>query len=111
MEDIKKLEFVFQTLADSNRLRILRHIGKNTCSVSEIVAATGLSQPLVSHHLKILRERAILETKRKGPFILYALKDERILDALGIFTEITANITNTHFDRRAFHCPKWFRKQ
>ena len=52
MDDAAKLQTVFQTLGDANRLRIIKFIGERECSVSEIVQATGLSQPLVSHHLK-----------------------------------------------------------
>jgi DNA-binding transcriptional ArsR family regulator len=110
MIESQKLEILFQTLADRNRLKILQSIGRNACSVSEIVSATGLSQPLVSHHLKTLRERSILETRREGPFIFYSLKDVRLLDVLGIFSEISSGITETDGGRRMFLCPKWYKR-
>ncbi len=91
MEDMGKLQLFFQTLADANRLRIIKVIGKERRSVSEIVETTGLSQPLVSHHLRLLRERMILETQREGPFIYHRLKDDRLLDALGLCAEIAAH--------------------
>ena len=69
MDDALKLQHLFQTLGDANRLKIIKFIGERERSVSEIVEALGLSQPLVSHHLRILRERQILLTKRTGPFI------------------------------------------
>ena len=81
MGDARKLQSILQTLADANRLRIIKFIGKDERSVSEIVNETKLSQPLVSHHLKTLRNRQILETKRQGPFIYYKLKDSKLLDA------------------------------
>ena len=88
MDDGIKLQSIFQTLGDVNRLRIIRIIGNQSRSVSEIVETTKLSQPLVSHHLRVLREQGILKTKREGPFIYYELSDIRLLDALGIFSEI-----------------------
>ena len=88
MDNVLKLQNIFQTLGDVNRLKIIRIIGDQSRSVSEIVEAVKLSQPLVSHHLRVLREQGILKTKREGPFIYYKLSDERILDALGIFSEI-----------------------
>jgi DNA-binding transcriptional ArsR family regulator len=88
MDNGIKLQNIFQTLGDVNRLRIIRIVGSQTRSVSEIVAAAKLSQPLVSHHLRVLREQGILKTKREGPFVYYELSDMRILDALGIFSEI-----------------------
>ncbi len=86
MDDAQRLEDLFQTLGDANRLRIIRIIGDQNRSVSELVRMSGLSQPLVSHHLRVLREHGILKTKREGPFIYYELFDVRILDALGIFS-------------------------
>jgi DNA-binding transcriptional ArsR family regulator len=88
MDDGIKLQNIFQTLGDVNRLRIIRIIGNQSRSVSEIVEAAKLSQPLVSHHLRVLREQGILKTKREGPFVYYELCDVRMLDALGIFSEI-----------------------
>ncbi len=88
MDDGLKLQNIFQTLGDVNRLRIIRIIGNESRSVSEIVDAAKLSQPLVSHHLRVLREQGVLKTKRDGPFVYYKLSDVRMLDALGILSEI-----------------------
>ena len=110
MSGIKKLEALFRTLADGNRLKMIRIIGDKTCSVSELVEATGLTQPLVSHHLKVLRDNDVLETERKGAFVYHKLKDIRILDALGVLSEIAENITKIEQEERAFCCPPWFGK-
>jgi len=64
---------VFKALGDPSRLDIVTSIGKDARPVTEIVRATGLSQTLVSFHLRILREAGIVTTKRNGPFILYSL--------------------------------------
>jgi len=55
------------------------------------VKATKLSQPLVSHHLRVLKENRILETRRNGPFIYYYIKDKKILDAINLFLELFKN--------------------
>ncbi len=114
MDDSVKLQRLFQTLSDAKRLLILRYIGTQTRSVSEIVTETKLSQPLVSHHLKVLRDHEILKTRREGPFIYYELNDPRLLDALGIFSEITFTENNNpccSADMRMFCCPDWFKKK
>jgi DNA-binding transcriptional ArsR family regulator len=107
MEDMAKLQLFFQTLADANRLRIIKVIGQKRCSVSEIVDATGLSQPLVSHHLRLMRAQGILETQREGPFIYHRLKDDRLLDALGLCAEIAAQFQKDQRIKRTFCCPSW----
>jgi DNA-binding transcriptional ArsR family regulator len=91
MDNLKKLQLIFQTLSDYNRLGILKTVGDKECSVGEIVKATNLSQPLVSHHLRVLKENSILETKRNGPFIYYYIRDNKILYAINMFLELFEN--------------------
>jgi DNA-binding transcriptional ArsR family regulator len=88
MDDLKILQLIFQSLSDYNRLGIIRFICERESSVGEIVKATKLSQPLVSHHLRVLKENGILETRRKGPFIFYFIRDKKILDAINLFLEL-----------------------
>lgn len=103
---IAELQLLLQALGDANRLRILRFIGSGVRSVSEIVSEVGLSQPLVSHHLRAMRERGILETRREGPFVYYRLCDGRLCDALG-FLECV--ISGTAAGKTDFPCPDWMR--
>jgi DNA-binding transcriptional ArsR family regulator len=91
MDDLRILQLVFQTLSDYNRLVIIRFICEKESSVGEIVKEIKLSQPLVSHHLRVLKENGILETKRNGPFIFYFIRDKKILDAINMFLEIFRN--------------------
>jgi DNA-binding transcriptional ArsR family regulator len=111
MDDVIKLQTLFQTLGDVNRLRIIRIIGDQTRSVSEIVEMTRLSQPLASHHLRVLREQNILKTKREGPFVYHELTDPRILDALGIFSEILIHVDSNNSTKASmFSCREQFMK-
>lgn len=110
MKDMAKLELFFQTLADANRLRIIKVIGQERRSVSEIVGASGLSQPLVSHHLRVMREKGILETQREGPFIYYRLKELRLLETLAECAEVAAQSQNDNAIRRTFCCSPWRNK-
>jgi DNA-binding transcriptional ArsR family regulator len=86
--EIAKLQLIFQTLSDANRLKIIKFINKGECSVTQIVEAFKLSQPLVSHHLRTLREAQILETNRIGPFIYYRIKDTRLLAIFDSILEV-----------------------
>ncbi len=111
MNEGVRLQNLFQTLGDANRLRIIRIIGNQSRSVSEVVQMSGLSQPLVSHHLRVLREQNILKTKREGPFIYYELSDVRLLDALGIFSELHINVgTKTRSRDMMFSCREQWMK-
>jgi len=110
MKELEKLQHFFQTLGDENRLQIINIIGMQERSVSEIVQATGLSQPLVSHHLKTLRNSQILDSRRKGPFVLYSLKEKKLLDALGMISEVMTDFKNEEKSNSMFGCPPWWRQ-
>ncbi|MGA2641674.1 MAG: metalloregulator ArsR/SmtB family transcription factor [Spirochaetia bacterium] len=105
-----RIQHLLQTLGDANRLRILHFIGGEHRSVSEIVAAVGLSQPLASHHLRAMREKGILETRREGPFIYYALRDSRLLEALGFLILVAAEDGDDDSANDFFPCPAWVRR-
>ncbi len=73
----KRAEFVsvFKALSDPTRLEILRLIAAQdgqTC-VCDIVDHFDLSQPTISHHLKILRDAGLLAASRMGIWSFYAL--------------------------------------
>jgi DNA-binding transcriptional ArsR family regulator len=87
-KDVVKLQLIFQTLSDASRLKILKYINEKECSVTQIVEGTKLSQPLVSHHLRTLRDRQILETNRVGPFVYYRIKDKKLLEIFDMILEV-----------------------
>jgi DNA-binding transcriptional ArsR family regulator len=81
-EQLQQAAFLAKSLSDVNRLRILHCISTEQKSVSAIVEALGLSQPLVSHHLKELKHSLLVNVERQGPFIYYELADPRILQVV-----------------------------
>jgi len=64
--DLRELRLVHKTLADVNRLRIIRRLAEAEATVAELVAQVGLSQPLVSWHIGRLRAAGLVATKRSG---------------------------------------------
>jgi DNA-binding transcriptional ArsR family regulator len=80
--DIEYLARVFKAFGDTSRMSIVMAIGKESRSVTELVRVTGLSQTLISFHLRIMREADIVQTVRNGPFIYYSLTDPALLDIL-----------------------------
>ena len=80
--NLQALAFLAKCLADENRLRILLCVGDGKKPVSKIVEELGLSQPLVSHHLKELKRSLLVQIQRSGPFVYYQLADARILGIL-----------------------------
>ncbi|MCV7102537.1 ArsR/SmtB family transcription factor [Mycobacterium palustre] len=69
-----ELASMFKALGDPVRLRLLSliasHPGGEAC-VCEISAAFDVSQPTISHHLKLLRSAGLLDCERRGTWVYY----------------------------------------
>lgn len=75
-DDLRELRTFHKALADVNRLRIVRRLADGEASVAELIAHVGLSQPLVSHHLKRLRTAGLVATRRVGRETICTLRPE-----------------------------------
>ena len=86
----ERLVRVFKALADPTRLEILRLLAAQpgpTC-VCDLVGHFDLSQPTISHHLKVLREAGLLRHSRLGIWSFYAATP----DASGWLEEAQARL-------------------
>ncbi len=69
----------FKALADPTRVAIVNRLaGAGEVCVCAFVGELGLSQPTVSHHLRILREAGLVEARRHGTWAYYRLVPEAI---------------------------------
>lgn len=91
-DHLQNAAFLAKSLSDGNRLRILLLISNGRKSVSAIVEALELSQPLVSHHLKELKRSLLVKVEREGPFVYYELADSRILNVLQILSDVATDL-------------------
>jgi DNA-binding transcriptional ArsR family regulator len=69
----------FRALAEPARLAILHTLQGGECTVSELVARTGMAQATVSKHLQQLLAAGFVSRRREGLFAWYALADDRVL--------------------------------
>ncbi len=74
MDDTQILQ-ILKALADSNRLAIIRHLGKGEACVCELLEIFSVTQPTLSHHMRILSEADLVEGRREGKWIHYSIKD------------------------------------
>ena len=76
-----RLAAQFKALADTTRLAIVNQLAGSGESCVCKLEPLGLSQPTISHHLKILREAGLVESTRQGTWAFYRLVPEAV-DAL-----------------------------
>lgn len=91
-EHFQTVAFLAKSLSDENRLRIILCVSCGKKSVSSIVEELGLSQPLVSHHLKELKRSLLVRIERNGPFVYYELVDDRILDVVKTLSTVATDL-------------------
>jgi ArsR family transcriptional regulator len=80
-DDAEELANAFKAVADPGRLRLLSFIAAQPqaeACVCHLVAPLGLSQPTVSHHLRVLTEAGLLARERRGTWMFYRLVPERV---------------------------------
>lgn len=72
--DYKTLVAVFKALSDESRQKILLSLQEDgETRVSELVRRFGISQPTMSHHLGVLRQAGLVEDRRVGQSVYYAV--------------------------------------
>jgi ArsR family transcriptional regulator len=79
---------LLQAAADPTRLAILRQLAAcaEVCAC-DFTACCDVSQPTVSHHLKVLRDAGWISGERRGTWIFYSLRPE----AIGRFNELAGS--------------------
>jgi DNA-binding transcriptional ArsR family regulator len=85
---------LFRGLADASRFSILEALRGGPLAVSEIVAATGLSQPNVSNHLGCLRDCGLVRGEVRGRSTIYQLSDPRVDQLLRLAEELLADVAH-----------------
>ena len=84
-EQAERLSPLLKALADPVRLRLLSlvasHAGGEAC-VCDLSGAFDLSQPTISHHLKVLHESGLLDRTKRGVWVYYRVRAD-VLGSLG----------------------------
>jgi ArsR family transcriptional regulator, arsenate/arsenite/antimonite-responsive transcriptional repressor len=83
-----RLAAVFKALSDPVRLRLLSVIATHrdgTASVGELTDQFDVSQPTISHHLKVLREAGLVTAERRGVWAYYRIVPEMMRTLATVF--------------------------
>ncbi|HCO77224.1 metalloregulator ArsR/SmtB family transcription factor [Hydrogenophilus thermoluteolus] len=87
-EQIEMAARALKSIAHPLRLKILCVIGEDEACVQEIVDAVGTSQSNVSQHLAIMRDKAILATRKEANRVYYRVADPRTLQLVVLMREL-----------------------
>ncbi|MCA1982308.1 MAG: metalloregulator ArsR/SmtB family transcription factor [Nocardioides sp.] len=92
-ETAERISPLLKALADPVRLRLLSlvaaHESGEAC-VCDLNEAFDLSQPTISHHLKVLHEAGLLDRSKRGTWVYYAVRREALADVAALLGGVGA---------------------
>ena len=79
---------ICQTLAHPKRLEAIDRLRQGEISVTDLAEALDISQPNLSQHLTLMRQKGIVTTRRAGLNVYYRLASPKIVKACGLMREV-----------------------
>lgn len=103
---MRKLAEFFKALGDETRLKIIRMLSEKEMCVCEVIDRLDLSQPAISHHLKILRQAGLVKDTKEGKWVYYALDESAFIKYGEELNKILAGPVGDHIRPGRIHKPQ-----
>jgi ArsR family transcriptional regulator len=84
------IQVKLKALCDENRLKILKLLAQRELCACDFLENLDLSQPTVSHHLKVLVESGLLRSEKRGKWHFYRINYDAVKELLGHIDEIVS---------------------
>lgn len=87
--EAEQLAHLLKAISDPTRLQLISMINASSNAEScacNLTGPLGLSQPTISHHLKVLAEAGLIEGEKRGTWVWYTVNQERWQQLAGLFT-------------------------
>lgn len=91
--DEQKAAAVFKALGDENRIHILKLLRSGERCACELLEEMNISQPTLSHHMKILCDAGIVIGRKEGKWMHYSICSESVKS---IRVQLQALLTHSH---------------
>lgn len=72
----EKTAVIFKAFCDENRIRILQILKSGEKCACRLLEALSITQPTLSHHMKILQESGIVNGRKEGKWMYYSISEE-----------------------------------
>lgn len=82
---------LFKALADTNRLMIVDMLSNGELCACKILERFDITQPTLSHHMKILCESGLVNSRRGGKWMHYSLNEDKALDFQNFLRSVTTD--------------------
>ena len=86
----KQITVIFKAFCDENRIQILKLLQNGERCACELLEEMNLSQPTLSHHMKILCDSGIVTGRKEGKWMHYSISAEGAEVAKSCIADLTA---------------------
>ena len=80
---------IFKAFCDENRIRILEMLQTGEKCACKLLEELNVTQPTLSHHMKILCDSGVVESRKEGKWTHYKISNNGRSNALNLLEEIT----------------------
>ena len=87
--DAKRTAFIFKAFCDENRIRILQLLSTGEKCACVLLDDLQITQPTLSHHMKILCDSGIVTGRKEGKWTHYSISTEGALEAASLLASLT----------------------
>lgn len=89
MNEYKTNALVFKAFCDESRLRIIEQLQQSEMCACNLLEELPISQSTLSHHMKILVDSGVVEFRKDGRWVYYALSNEGVKKAKQLLEQLT----------------------
>lgn len=93
--DSNEITKVFKALGDSNRITIVRMLMEKELNASEILTKLNITQPTLSHHMKLLTDSGIILSRRDGNATIYSIHKNSVSQLLNKLNNVSSSVIVT----------------
>ena len=90
---------VFKAFCDENRLMILEMLQSGEKCACVLLEKLDITQPTLSHHMKILCDSSIVTPRKEGKWTHYSINKNGCTDATELLQKLTTVVEDEHADR------------
>lgn len=88
----RELVHIFKALSDENRLKIMNILSDAEACACKLLEALNISQPTLSHHMKILCDAHLVNYRKEGKWMYYSLNQELTHELSHLFNLIDEKV-------------------
>ncbi len=97
---------LFKALADTNRLMIVDMISCGELCACKILEKFDITQPTLSHHMKILCDCDLINVRKEGKWMYYSLNNEKVQDLKDFLCSVTTSTEDCICKEGGCNCGK-----